>query len=94
MGKRKEINHERIIEMHLEGKMGSEIAGELNCSKETVCKALKKAGYSMRFGTDKGKVIALARAGWKHKDIAWDMGITEEEVRQVLSEKAKEVRNV
>lgn len=35
---------------------------------------------------DKGKVGALAKAGWSNKDIASEMGITAERVRQILKE--------
>ena len=35
---------------------------------------------------DKGKVGALAKAGWSNKDIASEMGVTAERVRQILKE--------
>lgn len=85
MGIKNRADHEKIIQLYLEGVMGSEIAERLGYSKGTVSKVLNAAGYSMKTAPDKGKIVALARAGWKVKDIAWDVGVTEELVREVLT---------
>lgn len=92
MGIKKKADHEKIIQLHLEGVPGNEIAERLGYGKSTVSKVLNEAGYSMKTAPDKGKMIALARAGWKVKDIAWDVGVTEELVREVLAN-AKEAGN-
>lgn len=91
MGIRRRIDHEEVIRMHLDGIPGNEIAEELGCCKATVCKILNDAGYSMKSGLDKGKIMALHRAGWRIKDIAWDMSIKEETVREVLEENKEDL---
>ena len=89
MGRHNKVDKVQVILMHLEGKTVDEIADELGCSTNTVRKCLLEAGHTTRTIIDKGKVIALARAGWKPSDIAWDMHIKEEEVNQVLCEHSK-----
>ncbi len=87
---KKQVNREQIIKLHQEGVSYQNIAESVGCSKSTVGKVLNEAGCSAKIFLDKGKVLALHRAGWKVKDIAGDMGITEEDVREVLTAK-KEV---
>ena len=91
MGLHNKVIHERIVEMYTNGKSVEEIAEELNRSMSTVRQHLNRAGCAMKHYIDKGKVMALAKAGWKPADIAWDMRITEGEVRQVLAESGGEV---
>lgn len=86
MGTGRRVNHEQIIRLYLEMVPGNEIAERLGCSKATVSKVLNDAGYSMKTGPDKGKILALYRAGWKTSDIAWDVGVEEETVHEVLKE--------
>ena len=83
----KKIDKDKVIQLHLEGRLGVEIADAVGCCQAAVGKILRDAGYSQKIGVDKGKVFALARAGWKVRDIAGDVGITEVEVRKILSEK-------
>ena len=89
MGMHDKVNHAQIIELYSKGRTAVEIEEELNCSESTVRRHLNKAGYTMENSIDKGKVIALTKAGWKPSTIAWDMHTTEEKVRQVLFEHGK-----
>ena len=81
---RKQVNRDQIIKLHQEGASYQNIAESVGCSKYTVGKVLNEAGCPAKIFLDKGKILALHRAGWKTKDIAGDMGITEEDVREVL----------
>ena len=56
----------------------------------------KKKKRSVKKTIDKGKIIALKKAGWKVKDIAEDMGLEASAVSQVLwreNQKAKQMGN-
>jgi len=68
----KKIDKDKVIQLHLEGKLGVEIAEAVGCCQAAVGKILRDAG-------------------WKVKDIAGDVGITETEVRKILAEKEVKV---
>lgn len=51
------------------------------CKNEELRMIVEKA---MIAATDQGKVLALARAGWKLKDIAAELDVTEQVIKKVL----------
>ena len=59
----------------------SNLVQDDKCENEELRMIVEKA---MIAATDQGKVLALARAGWKLKDIADELDVTEQVIKKVL----------
>ena len=59
----------------------SNLVQDDKCENEELRMNVEKAMIAV---TDQGKVLALARAGWKLKDIADELDVTEQVIKKVL----------
>lgn len=90
---KRKIDHERIAELHKAGKTNGEIAKEMGVSASTVYYSLAdhlEKIPAKNQSPDEGKVLDLYRAGWKVKDICWDIGAEEETVKRIILRAAAE----
>lgn len=90
---RKTADKERIAKLYLDGMSAEKIAETEGLSEHTIYKALREKGVAIRHNLDIGKIIALARAGWKPADIAGDIGASEQEVADVLNRCRKQAEH-
>jgi len=81
----KKYDHQKIIEMYNAGKTEREIAKEIGIGHKYIRSILIRHGIiEAQHHIDKGKIKALHRAGWTAEEIAADMYIEAEQVREVL----------
>jgi hypothetical protein len=89
MGVRKgKLTLQRIIELYESGMETGEIAEQNGYQNDRyIIQRLRSAGYAVVKSIDTGKVMALHRAGWSSKDIAYDMNLPINKVEGVLNER-------
>lgn len=82
------LSLKKMIELYESGMDTAEIAEQNGYQNDKfIVHKLREAGYVVRRNIDTGKVMALHRAGWSNKDIAWDMNIPVEKVEGVLNDR-------
>ena len=89
MGVRKgKLTLQRIIELYESGMETGEIAEQNGYQNDKyIIQRLRSAGYAVVKSIDTGKVMALHRAGWSNKDIAYDMNLPINKVEGVLNDR-------
>lgn len=85
--KKKEVDHERILQLHNDGMPNKEIAKELGITTNVVSHSLE---HKSEVCTDPEMVIDLYKAGWKVHDIAEETKGSEEEVKKIILRAAAE----
>ncbi len=76
-----------LVSLYESGMDDDEIALKLGYKgSEHVRNVLRKAGVWRNDRLDKGKVLALHKAGWSLKDIANDVSSSIESIQEVLNE--------
>lgn len=85
-GGRKPLDHQRILDLHDQGRTQRQIAELVGCVQGTVHRILRENGRLGDTEIDTGKVMALYHANWTLKDIAGEFGRSEQYIEDIIKE--------
>lgn len=86
--KKRKYTHDDIVRMYTSGMSIDQIIEKTKYQTSTIRCILRNKGVLFRGyeDIDKGKIMALARAGWRIKDIVIEMSLPPDTVKRVLVE--------